>query len=149
MNSPLKSICRIIHSDAFLPPNKQPKPGAKPSPLDENNSFNVGVSGMDQGGKERSLFPEEWIFNSATEKTAAQQLFAYAGSPHNDNRLYPAQVEGSIIALFTDPLAMANNPRTGSAPDEIWIVNLQVPPVKTKVPVNLLPRQKKNLRKPQ
>ncbi len=42
---------------------------------------------------------------------------------------------------------MVNIPRTGSASDEIWIVNLQVPPIKTKIPVTLPPRQKKDLRK--
>ena len=90
----------------------------------------------------QSAHLEESIFNDAKKKPAEQGPWVYTGSETYPNGLWAAQAEGSIVATFTDPLAVFNNPRAGAKSDEIWIVAKNVPPVDTPVQVTLTPHQK-------
>lgn len=49
-----------------------------------------------------------------------------------------AQLEGSLIALVTDPAALMNNPRPGSNDDQIWSPRTgNIPPLETPVEITL------------
>jgi hypothetical protein len=59
----------------------------------------------------------------------------------DNNGIYAAQSTGSIIALYSDPLAMFNSPRKGNDSDEIWTLEAGVPPLLTKVQIILSPHE--------
>lgn len=127
----------------LLPPDKKPAPGAKPSALTESNSFDIMVSWKDKDGKAQTAFVEEWIRNDAKKENAKRAPWAYTGSEFDKSTgTFAAQMNGSIIALFADSLALVNNPREGSDSDEIWLVGENIPPLKSEVLVTLKPHQK-------
>lgn len=125
----------------LLPPDKQPPPGVKPSPIDHTNGFDIKVSWKDESGLEKTARMEDWIHNDTTKKKAEPSPFIYTGSQVDNNGIYSAQSTGSIVALYYDPLAIFNSPRKGSDSDEIWRLESEVPPLQTKVQVTLHPHK--------
>lgn len=123
----------------LLPPDKQPPPGAKPSPIDQSNGFDIKISWKDADGILKTARIEDWVHNDATRKKAEHSPFVYTGSQLDSNGTFAAQSTGSIIALYSDPVAIFNSPRKGSDSDEIWSVDSGVPPLQTKVQVSLHP----------
>ena len=65
---------------------------------------------------------EDLIFNKATQQTMKRTSWVYNGS-RTERAAFQAQVEGSIIAMVDDELALMNNPLPGRENDEIWQVN--------------------------
>ena len=125
----------------LLSPDKQPAPGAKPSPIDQSNGFDIKISWIDPQGIKKTARIEDWVHNDATKKKAERSPFVYTGSQLDNNGIYAAQSTGSIIALYSDPLAMFNSPRKGNDSDEIWTVEAGVPPLLTKVQIILSPHE--------
>jgi hypothetical protein len=124
----------------LLPPDKQPPPGAKPSPIDQSNGLDIRVSWKDKDGIKKTARIEDWVHNDGTQKKAEPSPFVYTGS-QMDNGIYAAQASGSIIALYSDPVAIFNSPRKGNNSDEIWSVGSGVPPLQTTVQVTLHPHK--------
>ena len=76
---------------------------------------------------------EELIFDKTKGKAMDRTLWAYTGSQVIDGK-FMADVDGSIIATFRDPLAIINNPLPNGADDTISICNEKLlPPQGTKV----------------
>lgn len=82
----------------ILPYDKQPKPGAKPSPIDGTNSFGVKISWKDLDDKAHSAYLEEWIFNDATKATAIRKPFAYTGSQLDHHGRFIAQMDPLLLS---------------------------------------------------
>lgn len=88
-----------------------------------------------QDGKRAEARAEDWIL--CRERPAARGPWLYNGSALYGKR-FLAQEEGSIVALVTDPAALANNPREGRDDDGIWSANTErIPPVGTPVEVRI------------
>jgi hypothetical protein len=126
----------------LLSPDKQPTAGAKPSPIDPSNGFDIKVSWKDQEGIEKTARMEDWIHNAATKKKAEPGPFVYTGSDLDHNGIYSAQATGSIVALHSDPSAIFNNPRQENHSDGIWQAGPGAPPLQTKVQVTFCPCKK-------
>jgi hypothetical protein len=112
---------------------------AKPE-LNETNSFDVKLGWQDDTGVKRAVFLTEWLQNRITNKTVARAPWVYTGGRVDPNGTYAPQVEGSIIAIYSDPYgAMINSPLEGADNDEIWVPVPELPPLNTEVQVTFLP----------
>ncbi|MBN2056481.1 hypothetical protein JW905_16270 [bacterium] len=80
-----------------------------------------------QDGAMKKTRLEEWILNKTSDSGMANTAWIYTGSVIHEG-VFMAQVEGSIIAVYHDPLAMIDNPSPGGGNDEIWYVRRGVVP---------------------
>jgi hypothetical protein len=90
-----------------------------------------------QDGKQQQAPAEDWIFNLHTNKLMSPGPWTYNGSLVEDGQ-FLADSELSIVAVITDPTALANNPREGYDDDQIWqIQDKAVPAMDTPVEVTI------------
>ena len=88
-----------------------------------------------QDGKPQQAPADNWIFNLHTNKIMSPGPWTYNGSLVEDGQ-FLADTELSIVAVITDPTALANNPREGYDDDQIWqIQDKAVPAMDTPVEV--------------
>ena len=88
-----------------------------------------------QDGKPQQAPADNWIFNLHTNKLMSPGPWTYNGSLVEDGQ-FLADSELSIVAVITDPTALANNPREGYDDDQIWqIQDKAVPAMDTPVEV--------------
>jgi hypothetical protein len=88
-------------------------------------------------GKPNQAALEDWVFNLQSHQPMTTGPFTYNGSMI-ENGVFLADEELSIIAVITDPTALANNPREGYDNDQIWQVRGEkVPPLATPVEVSI------------
>lgn len=62
---------------------------------------------------------EEMILDAETERAMAEEPWVFTGST-NEGGTFMAEAEGSIIAVYLDPLAIFNTPREGADIDRRW-----------------------------
>ncbi len=109
-------------------PNFSPGPIKNPSEtVLPGDKISIEVSwGM--LGKERHR-AEELVYNGETHSVPEAGHWVYNGSFVLDGRFF-AQMDGSIISLITDPVALINNTAAGHANDRIWSANTNnLPPM--------------------
>ncbi len=82
------------------------------------------------GEVEKRVPVEEFVLNDKTKRNASRGPWTYNGSGFYGGGKFAAQVEGSVIALVTDPTALINNPRPGRDNDSIWLVDPAKTPAK-------------------
>ena len=101
-----------------------------------------------ENGTDRDL-PGEALAENTKRRPRKNPAAATASTPwiYNGSRLFQGklvvQLEGSIIALVTDPSALVNNPRPGHDDDHIWSPRKEnLPPEGTpvEVTIRLLPK---------
>jgi len=80
-----------------------------------------------QDGKPQQAAAEDWIFNLHTNKPMSPGPWTYNGSLVEDGQ-FLADAELSIVAVITDPTALANNPREGYDDDQIWQIQTKAVP---------------------
>jgi len=94
-----------------------------------------------QDRQDRQMRAEDLIFNTEKGAPMTNGPWLYNGSVIYRGK-FLAQVDGSIVALVTDPEALINNPRPGHDDDRIWNIRSdKLPPEGTplEVTVKLLP----------
>jgi hypothetical protein len=90
-----------------------------------------------QDGKPQEAPADRWIFNLHTNALMSPGPWTYNGSLVEDGQ-FLADQELSIVAIITDPTALANNPREGYDDDQIWqIQESAVPAMDAPVEVTL------------
>lgn len=85
----------------------------------------------------RVVAPEGWMLHSVAgvKKDIARIRWVFTGSLVHDGS-FAAQADGSIIAVYHDPVAMIDNASPGGEDDRIWYVrDGAVPPAGTPVTV--------------
>lgn len=88
-------------------------------------------------GKTLTVSPETWVTQVVgdTKRDAPPARWIYTGSLVHNGR-FAAQISGSIVAIYHDPVAMIDNASAGGESDKIWFVNEgTAPPVGTPVMV--------------
>ncbi|CAN5203294.1 hypothetical protein BH23VER1_BH23VER1_16540 [soil metagenome] len=80
-----------------------------------------------------------WLRNRKANAPVTPGPFLYTGSRIVEGGAFAAELEGSIVALYLDPLALINNPREGNFDDETWVPAADLPDVGTAVTVTLVP----------
>jgi hypothetical protein len=89
-------------------------------------------------GGDRRVNAEDLVFNDKTKRNAARGPWTYNGSGFYAQGKFAAQIEGSFVAMVTDPTALINNPRPGRDNDSIWSVDpAKVPPKDTPVQITI------------
>lgn len=112
---------------------RQGDPGApKGSPVAVNASYL-------KDGRMEQISPEIWITRKSdagmTESETLKWMFT--GSKISNGR-FMAQLEGSIIAIYHDPVALFDNASPGGENNRVWFVNeATVPPVGTPVTLTI------------
>jgi hypothetical protein len=99
---------------------------------------NITVSFL-KNGRMVSLNPEVWIARKEADKmTDSGPLhWVFTGSMVHNGR-FMAQVEGSMISIYRDPVALIDNASPGGENDRVWFVNEStVPPVGTPVTLTI------------
>ncbi|MDD5262657.1 MAG: YdjY domain-containing protein [Methylacidiphilales bacterium] len=97
-----------------------------------------------QEGKRREVPVEDWILDLKTNHPMSRGLWTYNGSLIDENGVFLADQELSIVAVVTDPIALVNNPRQGYNDDQIWqVLKDAAPPLNTPVVISItLPTSK-------
>jgi hypothetical protein len=80
-----------------------------------------------QDGKPQQAPADTWILNLHTNKPMSPGPWTYNGSLVEDGQ-FLADSELSIVAIITDPTALANNPREGYDDDQIWQIQTKTVP---------------------
>jgi len=80
-----------------------------------------------QDGKKQEAPAENWIFNLHANALMTPGPWTYNGSLVEDGQ-FLADSELSIVAVITDPTALANNPRDGYDDDQIWQIQDKIVP---------------------
>jgi len=97
---------------------------------------------VNRDGKYINIKPEEWL--SKKVDNGFQDIgtvdWVFTGSVFYDGR-FMAQVEGSLIALYHDPVALLDNTSPGGESDKIWFVKEGVVP-DVGTPVTVIIRRK-------
>ena len=99
----------------------------------------ISVALNDKDGSLKVVNAEQWIVKVVDRKPAEvdKLSWAYTGSMLINGRFF-AQTEGSIIALYHDPVALIDNASPGGESDKIWFVKEgAVPPVGTPVTITI------------
>ena len=106
-------------------------------PKGEPLVINITYSGAD--GKAVTISPQEWVvkINQNKPQNVKKMDWVYTGSIiANGNFL--AQSQGSIIAIFHDPVAIIDNVTPGGESDKVWFVKEgTVPPPGTPVTLTI------------
>ncbi len=114
--------------------------GAIETPKGEPVRITVARDGAD--GKAETIDYERWIckrIDMTTCETPAL-TWVYSGSVVTNGR-FLAQLEGSLIALYHDPVALIDNSSRGGESDRIWFVKEDtVPPMGTAITVTIRPK---------
>jgi hypothetical protein len=116
--------------------------GAPDTP--KGDPVSISVERVLDNGKSQLVNPKEWIVKAVEGvRSAAPDLnWIFTGSVINNGR-FASQVDGSMIALYHDPVAMIDNASLGGESDKIWFVNENTtPPVGTKVTITIRPLKK-------
>jgi len=100
------------------------------------------ITHADKGGKPINIRPEEWLATMQESKATPVKNLAlvYTGSIINEGR-FLAQLEGSMIALYHDPVAIVDNASPGGEIHSHWAIREgTVPAVGTTVTVTIRPK---------
>lgn len=103
----------------------------------QGTAVTISLELQNAAGKMISLSPEEMCTKNVDNKFEPinNLTWIFTGSVVRDGR-FLAQTEGSMIALYHDPVALIDNSSPGGESDKIWFVKEdKVPPVGTPVTV--------------
>ena len=117
-----------------------PAPSATPNPKKSANNLLQIFLRYKKDDKEVEVLLDDWILNTETKSSLADVFWVYTGSDILSGGDFAAELEGSIIAIYVDRMAMFNNPIKGNDNDDIWEpFTKRMPPVDTPVDVILRP----------
>jgi hypothetical protein len=92
-----------------------------------------------KNGRMIPIKPESWIARKADDKMgdSSPLEWVFTGSVIRNGK-FLAQAEGSIIAIYHDPVALIDNASSGGESDKVWFVKESaVPPVGTPVTLEI------------
>jgi len=107
------------------------------TPRGDTVEIELQVKGAD--GKPAAVAPEAWLEQviDGAKRDVPPVHWVYTGSMVQDGR-FAAQMDGSIVALYHDPVAMIDNASPGGETNRIWFVREDaMPPVGTPVMVTI------------
>jgi hypothetical protein len=82
---------------------------------------------------------EELVYDQQNKKPMKKTNWVFTGSQIMDGQ-FMADMDGSIVATFRDPLAIINNPLPTGADDTIYVSNEKlIPPIDTKILLTIKP----------
>lgn len=81
---------------------------------------------------------EDWVINKTKDKPLEPVQWVFTGSYFNQDHMFMAQTESSLIALYRDPAAIIDNPLPDGSRDDIWFSREgTVPAVGTEVTLRI------------
>jgi hypothetical protein len=117
--------------------------GSAETPTGDGVTLTVAVRNSD--GSRTEVPPETWVRKVAPApprepgRQADPLQWVYAGSLIVEGR-FMSQVDGSVVALYHDPVAIIDNGSPGGENDKVWFVNEKtVPAAGTPVTITIKP----------
>lgn len=113
--------------------------GSPEIPKGDPVEITIQFDGKD--GRKVTVKPEEWIMQvvDGVKKDVPPVRWVFSGSVVYNGR-FAAQVDGSMVSVFHDPVAMIDNASPGGENDKIWFVKEgAVPPIGTPVTITIKP----------
>ncbi|MGA1825166.1 MAG: YdjY domain-containing protein [bacterium] len=99
----------------------------------EGDLLEIYVEWESPDKKKKRVRAEELVYNKDKKKSMERTCWAFTGSEIS-NGSFIADVEGSIIATFRDPIAIINNPLPDATDDTIYFSNENLlPPIGTEI----------------
>lgn len=124
--------------DAFLPAEEQRRKIEAGPKTERGDAVAVTVAWEKDGAKHEHP-AADWILDGENSQPMPDAPWILTGS-HVANGAYLADVEGSLIAIYLDQVAMMNMGRKGAENDERWGANAaKTPEVGQKITVFLRP----------
>lgn len=106
------------------------------STIPEGDPLDIFVEWELKDKSTKRVRAEELVYDQQKNKSMEKTYWVFTGS-RIDNGQFMADLDGSIIATFRDPLALINNPLPAGADDTVYVSNEELlPPDNTRV--NLL-----------
>ncbi len=141
-------LLKYQRAENFLPPLPGENKKKTNQVLNETNCFDCKLTWTNQKGEAQAALLTDWLYNGLTKKPVDRSRWVYSGATVDDNGSFMPQLEGSIIAIYTDYVAMINSPLDGNDNDEIWLPAPNLPPVGTKVQITFLPYREAEVKNP-
>jgi hypothetical protein len=104
----------------------------------------ITITRLDKGGRSINIKPEEWLSKMQEMRPVPVEKLSmvFTGSTVIDGR-FLAQTDGSMIALYHDPVAIIDNSSPGGEIHNYWAVRTEtVPPAGTAVTVTIKPAKR-------
>ncbi|PWB68096.1 hypothetical protein C3F09_12320 [candidate division GN15 bacterium] len=83
------------------------------SALPAGDSVDMYVAWLDEQGKTVTHPATDLLYDREARRAMPKSKWIFTGSVIRDSASFAADVEGSIIAVYSDPVAILNNPRSG------------------------------------
>lgn len=100
-------------------PASFPTAVAKPK-IAEESKFDVLVEWKTDAGELKTNRAEEWVYDFRSKGAVSNGPFVYTGSFINEQGQLAAQASANVIALYTEPAALGQNPRKNREFDDNW-----------------------------
>lgn len=97
------------------------------SAMPSGDSVTIQVSWVTKSGKAETHAATDLIYNSVSSKPMEPTVWIFTGSTVWEKGLV-ADTEGSIVATYSDPAALINNPLPGRFDDTILGINSEIVP---------------------
>lgn len=124
------------NANEIVPPSAIDSAYLRNAPKLKGTPVNLSVTWI-HDGKRDEVPAEKWIFNLQTNQPMTPGTWIYNGSLV-ENGAFLADEELSLVAMITDPTALANNPRDGYDNDQIWqLDDKAIPPLNTPVEITI------------
>lgn len=103
------------------------------STIPEGDPLDIFVEWESEDKSKKRVRAEETLYDQQKKKTMERTCWVFTGSQIVDGQ-FMADIDGSIIATFRDPLAIINNPLPTGADDTVYVSNEKLlPPEDTRV----------------
>lgn len=124
--------------DTFLPAEEQRRKIEAGEKTEQGDALSV-IATWEKDGEKHEHPAADWILDAETMKPMTDEPWILTGS-HVDGGQFLADVEGSIIAVYLDQIALFNMSRKGAENDERWGANAaKTPEVGQRVTLLLRP----------
>jgi len=112
--------------DTFLPSEEQRRKIESGENGERGDALSVTAI-WEKDGKTREHPVAEWVLDAETGKAMADEPWILTGS-HVSEGAFLADLEGSLIAIYLDQIALLNMSRKGAENDERWGANAAATP---------------------
>lgn len=112
--------------DSFLPAEEQRRKIEAGAKSERGDALSLTVV-WEKDGKTHEHPAADWVLDAETGKAMTDGPWILTGS-HVDGGAFLAEVEGSLIAIYLDQVALLNMGRKGAESDERWGANAAATP---------------------
>jgi len=109
------------------------------SALPAGDSVEMYVTWVTDKGDSVKRPATDLLYDRETKRAMPLSKWVFTGSMIRDSASFAADIEGSIVAVYSDPVAILNNPRRGRFDQTMYNPNTEVlPPLGTEITMTIV-----------